>query len=504
MQNAILYTRVSTEDQVAGTSLTTQERDCRAWCERNGYTVERCFTDAGDSAKTADRPQFLALMDWVCKHKPAACIVWKFDRFARNSTDHGVARAHLARYGTRLVSATEATADDPAGRLLETILSGIAQFDNEVRAERVKRSMREVARRGGWWSIPPYGFRSARAGALPILVEIPEQASIVRDLFAGLAEHRRSLVQTVAAATDHGLPGNTVREMLRRTVYAGFFRGPMTGGAEVQSAFPGLVSREAWEEAQAVMDGRVRVQEPRQIVRDDFPLRGFLICHECGSTVTAGWTRGRSARYPYYQCRRGHVRARAEAVNAWWCDLMLEAQTQTIPVLNVLREEIRSEALARHMAIEEVERNHAANVERALGQKKRLVDLYASGAITRHDFDARAAKLDGILSATRTGQRNEDNLEQALVKAVAVCIDLLSDPVSLWQRLNTEQRRRFARVMFGQELTLTRSGICRTGTTPSILNDLRALSATDSDVVGRAGALSNLREAMYALYDLAA
>jgi hypothetical protein len=57
-KGALTYCRVSTEDQLENFSIGTQERDCRAWCSREGLHVVQIFTEAA-SAKTADgRPQF--------------------------------------------------------------------------------------------------------------------------------------------------------------------------------------------------------------------------------------------------------------------------------------------------------------------------------------------------------------------------------------------------------------------------------------------------------------
>ena len=54
---AVIYIRVSTDRQVHGASLETQERDCRLMCDRNEWTVIRLFREEGESAKSADRPQ---------------------------------------------------------------------------------------------------------------------------------------------------------------------------------------------------------------------------------------------------------------------------------------------------------------------------------------------------------------------------------------------------------------------------------------------------------------
>lgn len=50
IMDAVIYIRVSSDLQVKGTSLESQEAECRLWCQRNGYEVARVFVDAGESA----------------------------------------------------------------------------------------------------------------------------------------------------------------------------------------------------------------------------------------------------------------------------------------------------------------------------------------------------------------------------------------------------------------------------------------------------------------------
>ena len=57
-----IYTRVSSEEQVQGTSLESQETICRQFADRNGYDVAAVFTDRGESAKTTDRKEFQAFI----------------------------------------------------------------------------------------------------------------------------------------------------------------------------------------------------------------------------------------------------------------------------------------------------------------------------------------------------------------------------------------------------------------------------------------------------------
>ena len=143
---ACLYLRVSGDDQVEGASLETQEKECRAYCQRNGIEVVRVFTDAGESAKTAARPQFKSLLTYsIDKQNGINCVVaYRLDRLARKTYDYAVFAATLAKYGVVIRSATEPIMDDSTGEFLSTVLAAIAELDNDIRSQQGKDGMCRV------------------------------------------------------------------------------------------------------------------------------------------------------------------------------------------------------------------------------------------------------------------------------------------------------------------------------------------------------------------------
>jgi site-specific DNA recombinase len=65
-KTAIIYTRVSTTDQVdSGASLDNQERACYDWTFRNGIKVLKQFREEGKSAKTLNRPKMQEMLVYV-------------------------------------------------------------------------------------------------------------------------------------------------------------------------------------------------------------------------------------------------------------------------------------------------------------------------------------------------------------------------------------------------------------------------------------------------------
>ena len=62
---AIVYIRVSTEEQVENYSLGTQEDICRKEAERRGMTVTQVFREEGRSAKTiTGRPILVEMLEY--------------------------------------------------------------------------------------------------------------------------------------------------------------------------------------------------------------------------------------------------------------------------------------------------------------------------------------------------------------------------------------------------------------------------------------------------------
>ena len=54
-KKCLIYIRVSSYDQIEGTSLNMQDRLCREYANKRGFEVLRLFREEGESAKTANR-----------------------------------------------------------------------------------------------------------------------------------------------------------------------------------------------------------------------------------------------------------------------------------------------------------------------------------------------------------------------------------------------------------------------------------------------------------------
>jgi len=323
--NGVIYCRVSSKEQIEGTSLETQELACREYARSKNIKILKVFIEQGESAKFADRAQLLELIDFCRKnkHKLQYLLVWKVDRFARNVTDHFNIKATLMKYGVHIESVTEPIDSNPNGKLMETILAGFAEFDNDIRSLRCIEGMRRKLQDGLFPWKPPLGYKSTTLnGEKKTEPDIPDQPLFAllqrawREFATGAytkAEIRR-LMDGWGITTNKGKPMSpqSVDKLFQNKYYVGTLVDPWSG-EELQGKHAPMVTREDFARVQRVIASRNR-SIPHQKERPEFPLRGFSRCQHCSHYLTGGFTRGRSRRYAYYLCQRKQCDNRGKSV----------------------------------------------------------------------------------------------------------------------------------------------------------------------------------------------
>ncbi len=84
---AVVYTRVSSDPNERGRSVTEQEAECRAVCERNGWAVAAVYSDNDRSASryaTKSRPEYRNLVRHIESGAADVVVVWESSRGTRS------------------------------------------------------------------------------------------------------------------------------------------------------------------------------------------------------------------------------------------------------------------------------------------------------------------------------------------------------------------------------------------------------------------------------------
>lgn len=98
------------------------------------------FIDAGESAKSADRPELQRMLRYLTENHTDYVLVHKVDRLARNRVDDVEITMAIKKAGATLVSATENIDETPSGMLLHGIMSSIAEFYSRNLATEVHKA----------------------------------------------------------------------------------------------------------------------------------------------------------------------------------------------------------------------------------------------------------------------------------------------------------------------------------------------------------------------------
>lgn len=165
MKKAILYTRVSSKEQVdEGNSLESQKRRGLEYAEQNNLVIVRHFEERGESAKTTNRPVLKQMLEYIARDKGEidVLLIYKVDRLSRDTADYLALKQLFEGAGIVVASMTEHFDDTPLGSLMEKIASSFAQYDNDIRAERSKGGMEQGVREGRWQWQAPIGYVNVR------------------------------------------------------------------------------------------------------------------------------------------------------------------------------------------------------------------------------------------------------------------------------------------------------------------------------------------------------
>lgn len=463
---AVIYCRVSSLDQVSGTSLETQHEACLHYAAEQTIDVVATFIERGESATAATRTELLRALDYCRKHRGqiAAFIVWKIDRFARNTTDHYGLQAELAKYGTRLCSVTEPIiSEGPIGRMAEAMLAGYAQFENDIRKQRCEAGIQRKIAEGIWPWRPPVGYihskrrmdRRKTAPDDPDPIRFPLIQRALREFASG----HHTIASLTRSLRDWGLRSSTGRVILRQFVdrmltekfYAGILRNPFTGEEHPGShhamitvaQFYAIQARKA-----ALSNGAVGA---RRFIHPDFPLRNFVACI-CGRPLTGSWQKGRRQRYAYYYCfnpacQYHHVYIPNGTLEDRFRRLLNGFRLDD-DAIDRLRASVKRQLEVATVSSRQQLAAQQQTLARLQSRKQRLLEIRLSGEITQNEYvqERRRIETEISLAQSRTTQETDPFDVDAAFDEVK---DVLATPALFWSALErVEYKRELQNVFF--------------------------------------------------------
>jgi|GEM_PF-4680495 len=312
MSTAIIYTRVSTQEQTEGISLEAQTLRCREYCALHNLQIVAEYVDSGRSAySNTPRAEFQRALLHACTDKVSAFVCWDGSRFARNALVALSSKFALKSAGVtvRYVT-TSIDTSKPEGSLLDGFMDQIHEFSSVLNAQNTRRSMFAGFMKRQWTTgKPPYGFVK---NALKQLEIIDAEADQIKMIFAkrlagiGCDTIAHTLREIGLSRRGKRWTKKQVATQLSAKIVTGVgeWRCGETKLVTTLADFcPSIISAGDFLAAQVLLEQHTpkKIEHTSPISRH--PLTGILRCGKCQSLMQIVTGTARNGKvHAYYRC----------------------------------------------------------------------------------------------------------------------------------------------------------------------------------------------------------
>jgi site-specific DNA recombinase len=425
MTAALIYTRVSQDQTRQGRSVDEQEHECRAVCDREGWTVVDVLSDNGRSASryaTKTRPAWEQVKRRLATDGIDVLVTWEASRNGRDLGEF-VELRHICRANGVLLNYSGRTIDlDDSGDSFRAGLDALISEDESERTrKRVLRAMRSQAAKGRPHGRVLYGYRRSydpKTGALTGQEPDPETAEVVREMARRFlsGESLYAITEDLNARRVSGVKWsmNRVKRCLMNPAYTGLrvHQGEVICDAD----WPPILDRPTFDAIAARL-------EPRRGGRGGTDVKhllsGIARCGKCGARMYVWKDRAKRV----YACTSsgGHLARNKDHLDAYVTAVVLE-RLRTIDFADMAAEHPeaaheRAEARQLRARLDEVAAECAAGrvsaamlgkVEAELVPKIKAADRRARAAAIPPNLDDLAGEgVDRRWDALSIEQRRE-------------------------------------------------------------------------------------------------
>ena len=504
-QKAVIYCRVSGAKQIReGDGLGSQETRCREFAGFKGYEVVKVFKE-DISGKLASRPAMIDLVQFLRRYRKTGTVVIIDDisRLARGLEAHLQLRAALAKAGGRLESPSIEFGDDSDSLLVENMLASVAQHQREKNGEQTTNRMRARMQNGYWVFRAPIGYEyTKKSGSGSILVRDEPVASIIADVMERYAsgrlqsktEAKRFLENQPAFPKSQAgiIHLSRIDELFNRSIYAGYITYEKWGLHLIPAKHEVLITYETYQSIHKRVSKTANAPA-RKDLNKDFPLRGFITCGHCDKPMTACWSKGRSAKYPYYLfdtkgCVEYRKSIRKEKIEGEFAVLLADLK----PSANLFAmafEMFRDIWQAKLQSAEDEKQSmqrQLTQIDRKSTQLlDKLIDTNNATVITAYENKLREMEDQKTFLIEKISKCGQPSAPFDQVYRTA--FDFLANPSKLWTSGRYEDKRAVLKLVFAQRLPYIRNQGYRTAKTSLPFKALGDFQLGKCEMVPRRG-----------------
>lgn len=453
---AVLYARVSTEEQMDRWSVPAQLREFEAYCQQKGWQNADVYSEEGKSARSDSidkRPEFRRLLTDCEKRAFDVVVVHSLDRWSRNLGVTLESFKQLAEQGIAFSSITEnIDYSTPEGRLFIAMLGAFAQYFSDSLAKHTSKGMKERVMNGLPNGDIPFGYRrhdkdnpKEKEGHI---YTVPDEAEAVKKIFQLYSSGKWTLAELAAWLNEQGFRTRNKHQLkdgsgeitsgprpftlysVRWLLHNPFFIGKVKYKELLYNgAHEAIVNEDLFnlvQERLRIVKGRSKTFSKRYRL---YLLKGLARCIYCGYPL---WSETLESGYSYYREQKGahgnfDCPGSGKSIQ---CDLI------DIQVDNIIKS-LTLEPAWRERIIEKIsivsEREGIIKQRKQTEEKlRRLGRAYYDGAIGEEEYNIQLKLLQDALGSLVIPE------EDAVLRAG----ELLESLGLIWDKATNEEKHR--------------------------------------------------------------
>lgn len=443
------YCRVSTDRDDQANSFDSQRRYFREYILRQpGWELYEIYADEGiTGTSTQKRTAFNQMIRDARQHRFDRILTKEVSRFSRNILDTISYTRDLKRLGIGVLFLSDGIDTmEPDAELRLSIMASIAQEESRKTSARVKWGQTRRMEQGVVFGRSMLGY-DVKDGRMTVN---PQGAEIVRLIFHKYVRERKGTftiareLREAGIKTLRGSPDwrNTViLKILRNEKYCGDLKQKKTytpdylthrkqynhGQEEfvcIRNHHEPIIDRPLWEAAQEELSRRDTDGTFGSGHGNRYPLSGKIRCAGCGRCFVSRMRKRRDGTgYRTWRCASGAEGGHSCDVGYQFRDdAAMEMLRQTLAMLPIHREaaanSITGQILGALRAAREDGWERGENLRRELAgvveKKKRMLDAFAAGSVSRQDMVLMNGEYDGKIARLTQALEDEKKRDSSL------------------------------------------------------------------------------------------
>lgn len=464
MKRAILYVRVSTDEQAAkGYSLPEQKESLERYCAALGIEIAITFTE-DYSAKTFDRPEWTKLMQYAKanQRKIDLLLFVAWDRFSRNVADAYMMISKLQKLEIEPQAITQPLdLKIPQNKIVLAVYLSLPEVDNDIRADRARKGLRGSKKAGRWTGMAPVGYKNSRDDENRPLIVPNDKAHHVLWVFQEVAKNNRPLSEIRLELIERGLyiTRSNFSLMVRNMVYAGriFIKATADEPEEIKIGLhAAIVPPELFDHVQTILRKRSKQKGIPHAghEKQELPLRGLLNCSKCNGHMTGSGSRSRNGElHYYYHCTKcKQERYRADVANS-----EMERLLSTIQIsdgvenlyASLLQSDLKESAQSRGQ--------QKGNLQKELNalndEKERIQGLLRKGKLDVEDYSEMQGKIKEEITKIQFQMNGVSASKETQLDEMNEKLKILTNVLEWYKKQEVKQKKQLLGSIFPEKFT---------------------------------------------------